>query len=157
MLAVGDKAPLFTLQNQHDEPVSLTDFKDNKFVVVYFYPKASTPGCTVQACGLRDIHAELAQLNVAVLGLSPDSPKRLANFTDKQQLNFTLLADEDHAVAEQFGVWQLKKFMGKEFMGVLRTTFVIDNNGVIVHVMDDVKTKTHHDDLIAVIKHLLSV
>ena len=144
MINVGHKAPDFTLQNQLDEAVTLSSFLGKK-VLVYFYPRASTPGCTVQACGLRDINAELHQHNVVVLGISPDTPKMLANFTKKQELNFTLLADEDHAVCEAYGVWQLKKFMGRESMGVVRTSFLVDEHGNIVHVFDTFKTKDHHE------------
>ncbi len=144
MINVGHKAPDFTLQNQLNESVTLSALLGKK-VLVYFYPRASTPGCTVQACGLRDSHAELQQHNVVVLGISPDTPKMLANFTNKQALNFTLLADEDHAVCEAYGVWQLKKFMGRESMGVVRTSFLIDENGNIAHIFDTFKTKDHHE------------
>ncbi|KTF14853.1 thioredoxin-dependent thiol peroxidase [Pseudoalteromonas sp. H105] len=144
MLHEGQKAPDFTLQDQNDESVSLASFKGKK-VLVYFYPRASTPGCTVQACALRDSRAELDELNVVVLGISPDTPKKLTNFTNKQDLNFTLLADEDHAVCEAYGVWQLKKFMGRENMGVVRTSFLINENGEIEHVFNKFKTKDHHE------------
>jgi peroxiredoxin Q/BCP len=150
-LKAGDKAPLFTLQNQSDEPVSLTDFSGKK-VLVYFYPKAMTPGCTIQAKGLRDIKSDLDQHNVVVLGISPDAVKRLPKFIEKESLNFTLLSDEDHAVADAFGVWGLKKFMGKEYDGIHRLSFLIDENGVISHVLDKFKTKEHHQvvlDLLA--------
>lgn len=140
----GETAPEFTLLNQESKSVSLADFKGQK-VLVYFYPKASTPGCTTQACGLRDSKEQLNDLNVVVLGISPDSPKRLSNFTNKQNLNFTLLADEDHAVCEQYGVWQLKKFMGKENMGVVRTSFLIDESGKIEHIFNKFTTKDHHE------------
>ena len=145
-LTVGDQAPSFSLMNQRGELVSLEQFKGNSNVVVYFYPKAMTPGCTVQACGIRDSSSKFAELSAIVLGISPDSVDRLVKFEDKQELNFTLLSDEDHRVIESFGAWDLKKFMGREFMGVLRSTFVIDMEGVIVHVMEKVNTKTHHDD-----------
>ena len=145
-LTVGDQAPSFSLKNQRGELVSLEQFKGNSNVVVYFYPKAMTPGCTVQACGIRDSSSKFAELSTIVLGISPDSVDRLVKFEDKQELNFTLLSDEDHSVIESFGAWDLKKFMGREFMGVLRSTFVIDMEGVIVHVMEKVNTKTHHDD-----------
>jgi len=151
MLTIGQKAPDFNLQNQHDESVTLSSFQGKK-VLVYFYPKASTPGCTVQACGLRDVNAELAALNVVVLGISPDTPKMLANFTSKQQLNFTLLADQDHAVCEAYGVWQLKKFMGRESMGVVRTSFLVDEQGNIAHVFDSFKTKDHHEVVLNYLK-----
>jgi len=142
-LQAGDKAPQFSLQNQNDESVSLADFAGKK-VLVYFYPKAMTPGCTVQAQGLRDVNDELAAKNVVVLGISPDAVKRLPKFIEKENLNFTLLSDEDHAVADAFGVWGPKKFMGKEYDGIHRQTFLVDENGVIEHVFNKFKTKEHH-------------
>ncbi len=145
---IGNLAPAFSLKNQHGKTVSLKQFKDSSWVVVYFYPKASTPGCTTQACGLRDIQKELSDRNVVVLGLSPDSVARLEKFYDKQTLNFDLLSDEDHAIAEKYGVWQLKKFMGKEFMGIVRTTFIIGSDGRLNKVMDKFKTKDHHEVLL---------
>lgn len=151
---VGNKAPAFTLKDQDGNKVSLKDFSGKKNVVLYFYPKAMTPGCTVQACGLRDSNKALAKLDAVALGVSPDPVERLKKFEDKQDLNFTLLSDEDHAIAEKYGVWGLKKFMGKEFMGIIRTTFIIDKDGRIQHIMDKVKTKTHHDDVLAVLKTL---
>jgi len=151
--AVGQPAPDFTTLNQREESVTLSALKGKK-VVLYFYPKAMTPGCTVQACGLRDTQKELADRNVVVLGLSPDAPKRLQKFIDRDELNFDLLSDEDHAIAELYGVWALKKFMGKEFMGVHRLTFIIDEEGTLVHIMEKVKTKTHHDDLLAALDAL---
>jgi len=150
---LGQPAPDFTTQNQREENVSLSDLKGKK-VVLYFYPKAMTPGCTVQACGLRDTQKELENRNVVVLGLSPDAPKRLQKFIDRDELNFDLLSDEDHAIAEKYGVWAMKKFMGREFMGVHRITFIIDEDGKLVHIMEKVKTKTHHDDLIAALDAL---
>ena len=155
MVEAGQKAPEFTLQDQSDESVSLTDFKGKK-VLVYFYPRASTPGCTVQACALRDTKSELDELNVVILGISPDTPKKLTNFTNKQQLNFTLLADEDHAVCEAYGVWQLKKFMGRENMGVVRTSFLVDENGNIEHVFNKFKTKDHHEVVLDYLKNFNS-
>ncbi len=150
---LGQPAPDFTTLNQREEEVSLSDLKGKK-VVLYFYPKAMTPGCTVQACGLRDTQKELDDRNVVVLGLSPDAPKRLQKFIDRDELNFDLLSDEDHAIAEKYGVWAMKKFMGREFMGVHRITFIIDEDGKLVHIMEKVKTKTHHDDLIAALDAL---
>jgi len=148
----GNLAPVFTLQDQTGNKVSLKDFRGKKNVVLYFYPKAMTPGCTVQACGLRDSAAALKKLDAVALGISPDPVARLQKFAERDALNFTLLSDEDHAVAEKYGVWGLKKFMGREFMGILRTTFVINREGRIVHIMNKVNTKTHHDDVIAILK-----
>lgn len=142
-LQAGDKAPQFSLLDQNGETVSLTDFAGKK-VLVYFYPKAMTPGCTVQAQGLRDIQSELEAKNVVVLGISPDAVKRLPKFIEKESLNFTLLSDEDHAVADDFGVWGLKKFMGKEYDGIHRLTFLINEEGSIEHVFNKFKTKDHH-------------
>lgn len=146
-------APQFTTTDQNGDEVSLSDFKGKK-VVLYFYPKASTPGCTVQACGIRDNKDAFAKANTVVLGISPDSAKRLTNFTTKQELNFTLLSDEDHSIAESYGVWALKKFMGKEYIGIHRLTFIIDEEGVLRHIMEKVKTKTHHEDVLEIIANL---
>jgi len=148
---IGNMAPAFTLPDQDGSKVSLKQFRGDKNVVLYFYPKAMTPGCTVQACGLRDSSTALAKRDTVVLGVSPDPVARLGKFIDKEQLNFTLLSDEDHAIAEQYGAWGLKKFMGREFMGILRTTFIIGKDGRLKHVVDKVKTKSHHDDVLAVI------
>jgi len=142
-LQAGDKAPQFSLQNQNDETITLSDYLGKK-VLVYFYPKAMTPGCTVQAQGLRDSKETLDGLNVEVMGISPDAVKRLPKFAEKESLNFTLLSDEDHAVADAFGVWGLKKFMGKEYDGIHRLSFLVDENGVIEHVFNKFKTKEHH-------------
>ena len=142
-LSAGDAAPLFSLPDQDGNPVSLESLKGKK-VLVYFYPKAMTPGCTVQAQGLRDIQNELQQNNVVVLGISPDAVKRLPKFIEKEQLNFTLLSDEDHTVADAFGVWGPKKFMGKEYDGIHRITFLIDEEGNVEQVFNKFKTKEHH-------------
>lgn len=142
-LAAGDTAPKFTLADQDGNNVSLAQFEGKK-VLVYFYPKAMTPGCTIQAQGLRDTQSDLEKFNTVVLGVSPDPVKRLPKFIEKHQLNFTLLSDEDHAVADQFGVWGPKKFMGREFDGIHRISFLIDENGSIAHVFDKFKTKDHH-------------
>lgn len=149
-LVAGDKAPAFTLKDQNDQPVSLQDFAGKK-VLVYFYPKAMTPGCTVQAQNLRDQQAELQKHNVVVFGISPDAVKRLDKFVQRDELNFTLLSDEDHAVADQFGVWGPKKFMGREYDGIHRISFLIDEQGVVEHVFDKFKTKDHHQ---VVLDHL---
>ena len=152
---IGNMAPAFNLLNQDGDKVGLKDFKGKKNIVLYFYPKASTPGCTVQACGLRDTKKELARLKTVAIGISPDPVKRLVNFTEKQGLNFDLLSDEDHAVADKYGCWGPKKFMGREFDGILRTTFIIGSDGRLKHIIDKVKTKTHHDDVLAWIKENL--
>ena len=144
MLEIGQPAPTFTLQDQNGSAVELDSFKGRK-VLIYFYPRASTPGCTIQACALRDSKSELEALNVVVLGISPDTPKKLTNFINKQELNFTLLADEDHAICEAYNVWQLKKFMGRENMGVVRTSFLIDEHGNLEYIFNKFKTKDHHE------------
>ena len=151
---VGGVAPAFTLLDQEGKKVSLKEFKGKKNIVLYFYPKAMTPGCTVQVCGIRDSKNALAKMDTVVLGVSPDPVVKLGRFIEKQNLNFTLLSDEDHAITEKYGAWDLKKFMGREFMGVLRTTFIIGKDGRIKHVMSKVKTKSHHDDVIALITEL---
>ena len=153
-LQKGDPAPAFSLSDQEGNTVSLADFAGKSRVVLYFYPKAMTPGCTVQAQGLRDSSEGLAARDAVALGVSPDPVKRLKKFEEKEELNFTLLADEDHSVAEAYGVWGLKKFMGREYMGVMRVTFVIDKDGSIAHIMEKVKTKTHHDDVLEVLDSL---
>ena len=149
---IGNLAPSFSLQNQQGDKVSLKDFKGKKNVVIYFYPKASTPGCTVQACGIRDSAAAFKKLNTVVVGISPDPIKRLQNFIDKQALNFDLLSDEDHSIADRYGAWGPKKFMGKEYDGILRSTFIVGKDGKLKAIMDKVKTKSHHDDVIDWIK-----
>ena len=152
---VGTAAKDFSLFSQRGEKVSLADFRGIKNVLLYFYPKAMTPGCTVQACGIRDSKDQFAELDTVVMAVSPDSVDRLVKFEDKQELNFTLLSDEDHQVTESYGAWDMKKFMGREYMGVLRSSFVIGKDGLIKHVMAKVKTKTHHDDALAWIKENL--
>jgi peroxiredoxin Q/BCP len=143
-LTAGSPAPNFTLLDQDGQSVSLNDFAGKK-VLFYFYPKAMTPGCTVQAQGLRDTKAELDAHNVVVLGVSIDPVKRLGKFIERDSLNFSLLSDEDHAVADQFGVWGEKKFMGKIYDGLHRLSFLINEQGVIEHVFNKFKTKTHHE------------
>ncbi|UKH24532.1 thioredoxin-dependent thiol peroxidase [Actinobacillus pleuropneumoniae] len=150
-LKAGDKAPQFTLLDQHEQSVSLSQFAGKK-VLVYFYPKALTPGCTTQACGLRDSKSELEQLNVVVLGISPDLPKKLAQFAEKKALNFTLLSDADHQVAEAFGVWGEKKFMGRTYDGIHRISFLVNEQGVIEQVFDKFKTGEHHQIVVDFVK-----
>ena len=145
---VGNKAPVFNLKNQHGESVKLKDYVGKKNVIVYFYPKALTPGCTTQACGIRDSQEELRKRDTVIFGVSPDPSEKLQKFIDKHTLGFDLLSDEDHEVAKKYGVWGLKKFMGKEFMGILRTTFVIDKESRLLGVLDKFKTANHHKELI---------
>jgi len=151
-LTLGDNAPLFTLLDQNEEPVALADYIGKQQVLVYFYPKAMTPGCTIQAQGLRDIKEELNKYNTVVFGISPDEPKRLAKFCQRDHLNFTLLSDVDHKVAEAFGVWGLKKFMGREYDGIHRLSFLIGLDGKISHVFNKFKTKNHHEVVLDVLK-----
>lgn len=141
-LQVGDKVPQFTVMDQDGNAVSNTDFAGKKWVV-FFYPKADTPGCTAEACNLRDHYRELQDAGYALLGVSADSQKKQANFRKKYQFPFPLLADEDRVVIEGFGVWGPKKFMGREYDGIYRTTFVIDEKGIISRVIDKVKTDDH--------------
>ena len=148
MLETGQAAPDFTLPDQDGEPVTLSELRGSP-VVVYFYPKADTPGCTTQACGVRDHVEEYDAAGAVVLGVSPDPVKAVKKFHDKQGLNFPLLADADHAVAEQYGVWVEKSMYGKTFMGNERTTFVIDADGVVRHVIPKASPKTHDDEVLA--------
>jgi peroxiredoxin Q/BCP len=141
-LKVGDTAPDFTATDQNGKTISLNDFKGKK-LAIYFYPKDNTPGCTVQACNLRDNYKLLSDNGIQILGVSADSISSHQKFIDKFTLPFPLIADEDKKVIETFGVWGPKKFMGKEYDGIHRTTFVIDENGSIEDVISDVKTKAH--------------
>jgi peroxiredoxin Q/BCP len=147
MVAEGKPAPEFTLQSDTGEEISLESLRGNS-VVLYFYPKDDTPGCTKQACGIRNTWGEFQRSGAVVLGVSPDSPKSHAKFREKYGLPFTLLADQDHAVAEDYGVWVEKKFAGKTYMGIERSTFVIDENGDVAKVMRRVKPDEHADDVL---------
>jgi thioredoxin-dependent peroxiredoxin len=146
MAEQGDQAPDFELPDQDGKTHTLGDYA-GKNVVLYFYPKAMTSGCTVQACGVRDRAADYAKANAVVLGVSPDPQKMLRQFTDKEHLNFTLLGDEDHSVAEKYGVWVEKSMYGRKYMGMERSTFVIGPDGKIEHVFRKVKP-AEHDDLV---------
>ena len=141
---IGKQAPNFTTFDDNGNSVSLKDYR-GKIVLLYFYPKAMTPGCTTQACALRDHHKELKKLNIVALGISPDPHARLKRFKDRDELNFTLLSDEDHSIADLYGVWGLKKFMGREYDGIHRTSFIINEKGSLVKVLDKFKTKNHHE------------
>ena len=141
-LETGSKAPSFTLQNQDEKPVSLADYAGKK-VIVYFYPAASTPGCTTQACDFRDNINSLKSAGYTVLGISPDSPKKLKNFKDKEGLNFELLSDPDNKVQEAYGAYGEKSMYGKTYMGTIRSTFAVDESGNISHAFYNVKAKGH--------------
>lgn len=147
MLDAGDKAPDFNGTDQNGERISLSDFKGKK-VILYFYPKDNTTGCTAEACSLRDGYAELVRRDFSVVGVSPDSEKSHRNFCDKHALNFTLLADTDHSVCEAYGVWAEKSMYGRKYMGVVRTTFVIDAEGRIEKIFTKVDTKNHYQQII---------
>jgi thioredoxin-dependent peroxiredoxin len=150
MVEAGTDAPDFTLPDQEGDDVSLSDFRGSP-VVLYFYPKADTPGCTTQACGIRDHRADYEAAGAVVLGVSPDSVDAVKRFADKQSLNFRLLADADHAVCERYGVWAEKSMYGRTFWGALRATFVIDEQGVVRHVIPKVSPKTHDEEVLALL------
>lgn len=150
-LKAGGMAPTFALLDQDGGIIHLNDFS-SKRVLIYFYPKAMTPGCTVQACALRDNMDKLKALGVEILGISTDPPKKLFQFHEKELLNFTLLSDADHRVSKQFGVWGEKNFMGKKYDGIHRISFLIDPTGKIEKVFDDFKTSNHHTVVIDYLK-----
>jgi peroxiredoxin Q/BCP len=153
MIEQGDEAPDFTLHDQDDEAVSLSGLRGRP-VVLYFYPKADTPGCTTQACGVRDRRADYAAAGAVVLGVSPDAVKAIKKFADKHSLAFPLLSDPDHATAEAYGVWVEKSMYGRTYWGNARTTFVIDPRGTVARVLPDVKPATHDDQVLAVLAEL---
>lgn len=152
---IGTKAPDFELPASNGETVKLSDFL-GKHVVLYFYPKDMTPGCTTEACDFRDKHEGFAELNALILGVSPDPMNRHDKFIEKYELPFLLLADEEHKAAEAYDVWKLKKNFGKEYMGIERSTFVIDKNGQLVKEWRKVKVKGHVDEALQFIKENLS-
>ena len=146
-LKVGDKAPNFSAKDEQGNTVSLSDYKGKK-LVVFFYPKANTPTCTVEACNLRDNYKDLSDKGYEIIGVSADSQKKQSNFKKKYSFPYPLLADEDKAVIKAFDVWGEKKFMGRTFDGIHRLTFVIDENGVIEKIIDDVKAKIHAEQIL---------
>jgi peroxiredoxin Q/BCP len=148
MIKEGQPAPDFELPDQSGEPVRLSSFRGRR-VVLYFYPKANTPGCTTQACGVRDHELDYESAGAVVLGVSPDPVKAVRKFHDQQQLNFELLADEDHEVCETYGVWVEKSMYGKTYWGAQRSTFVIDEDGIVRKVIKKAKPDTHDDDVLA--------
>jgi peroxiredoxin Q/BCP len=150
-LKVGDKAPEFKGVDQNGNAVDLNQYEGKK-VALYFYPKDDTPGCTAQACNLRDNFDVLKDKGIEVLGVSTDSVKSHAKFIDKFKLNFTLIADENKEIVEKFGVWGLKKFMGREYMGTNRTTFLIDEKGMIEGIISKPKTNAHAEEILAILK-----
>jgi thioredoxin-dependent peroxiredoxin len=153
MIEEGATAPGFTLPDQDGNEVSLSDFS-GRTVVLYFYPKADTPGCTTQACGIRDHSKDYDEAGAVVLGVSPDPVKLVKKFHDKQSLNFTLLADEDHAVCDLYGVWGEKSMYGKTFFGAMRSTFIIDGDGTVVHVIPKASPKTHDEEVLGKLREM---
>ncbi|WP_239724929.1 MULTISPECIES: thioredoxin-dependent thiol peroxidase [unclassified Mammaliicoccus] len=146
MTKIGDKFPDFNLKNQNGETISSEDLKGSKSIV-YFYPRDNTPTCTTEACDFRDNLEDFNELNTKVYGISGDSEKKHSNFSNKHSLNFDLLVDEDYQLSEKVGVYQLKKSFGKESMGIVRTTFVLDEDNKVIHVIENVKVKTQIEDL----------
>ncbi len=149
----GNPAPEFELLDENEQPVRLSDFR-GKQVVLYFYPKDDTPGCTKEACGFRDDYAVYRENGIIILGVSPDSPRSHAKFKAKYQLPFSLLSDPNKEVIQAFGVWGKKKFMGREYEGVLRTTFLIDGDGRIVKVFENVKPEGHSAEILSAFQNL---
>jgi peroxiredoxin Q/BCP len=150
VIEAGTEAPDFTLTNQDGEDVTLSSLRGGP-VVLYFYPKADTPGCTTQACGIRDHSADYDAAGATVLGVSPDSVADIKKFHGGQGLNFTLLADADHAVADLYGTWGEKPMYGRTYMGVARSTFIIDADGVVAHVIPKASPKTHDEQVLALL------
>lgn len=151
-LKKGEKAPQFSLPDQDGEQINSKDFKGQR-MLIYFYPKAMTPGCTVQACNLRDCAEDLKKYNVVIIGISTDKPEKLSRFSEKELLNFTLLSDENHELCEAFGTWGEKEFMGKTYDGIHRISFLIDTDGKIEQVFDDFKTSNHHEVVLDYLKN----
>lgn len=153
MLKIGDKVKNFSCKDDSGSIISLSDYKGKK-LVVFFYPKANTPGCTAEACSIRDNYKEISDRGYSILGVSADEEKKQKSFSEKYSFNFPLIADERKEVINVFGVWGLKKFMGREYEGVLRITFIVDENGVVSNVIEKVKTKEHASQVLEVIDSL---
>jgi len=147
-LQIGQAAPKFSLASSTGQPIALDDLLGKKLIVIYFYPRADTPGCTAEACGFRDAISEYDKAGVTVLGISPDSIQDVTRFARKYRLNFPLLADPEHKVAEQYGVWREKNMSGRKYWGVARTTFVVDRHGKIVQVFQNVKPAGHEQEVL---------
>lgn len=144
----GSQAPMFSLQNEKGDVVSLSDYKGKQSVVLYFYPKDMTPGCTTEACDFRDAHNDFSDLNAVILGVSPDDESKHVKFIEKHGLPFSLLVDTDHKVAEAYGVWKLKKMYGREYMGIERSTFLINKDGVVEKEWRKVRVKNHIEEVL---------
>lgn len=153
ILTIGEPSPDFTLPASNGEMVSPSDFK-GKYIVLYFYPKDNTPGCTTEACSFRDYHGEFKDLDAVILGISPDPMKSHDKFIEKHQLPFLLLSDEEHEVAEKYGAWVMKKNFGREYMGIERSTFIIDKDGNLLKIYRKVKVKGHVEAALEFIKEL---
>ncbi|MBS4205768.1 thioredoxin-dependent thiol peroxidase [Lederbergia citrea] len=154
-LILNEKAPDFRLPASNGEEIALADFQGKKHIVLYFYPKDMTPGCTTQACDFRDMHADFSALDAVILGVSPDPLNKHEKFVEKHGLPFLLLVDENHEAAEKYGVWKLKKMFGKEYMGIERSTFIIDKEGKLVKEWRKVKVKRHVEEALEFIKEKL--
>lgn len=151
MLKEGDKAPDFNLKNDQDQDIILSDFKGKK-VVLYFYPKDSTPGCTREACSFRDVYDDILETGTVVIGISKDNASSHQKFRDKHKLPFYLLSDPENSVIESYGAWQEKKMYGKTFMGIVRSTFIIDENGTIIKIYPKVKPDSHGKEVLEILK-----
>lgn len=151
----GLQAPDFTLKNEKGEDVSLRDFAGKNYVLLYFYPKDATPGCTTEACDFRDSHENFSNLNAVILGVSPDNEKAHTKFTEKHGLPFSLLVDDNHSVSESYGVWVLKKMYGKEFMGIERSSFLIDPTGTVIKEWRKVKVKGHVEEALQTLRDMV--
>ena len=152
----GQQAPQFTLRNEKGDPVSLADFAGEKYVILYFYPKDATPGCTTQACDFRDSYEDFSKLNAVILGVSPDDEASHTKFIENKGLPFSLLVDDNHEVAEMYDVWKLKKMFGKEYMGIERSTFLISPSGKIVKEWRKVKVKGHIDEALSTLSEIVN-